>query len=236
MSTLNVFRQLRRIQTTPFYPVDSSHPLSWYHREEKRHFYRLSKRVIDITASITALVLLLPLMLIVGLLIKLDSKGPIFYSQERVGKKGRTFRFWKFRSMTADSDKMQVLLDSESDSNDLRFKMTEDPRITGIGKFIRKYSIDELPQLWNVLKGDMALVGPRPPLPREVDQYSVYHLRRLAVTPGITCTWQIGGRANIPFEQQIEMDLEYIRNRSLLEDLRILFLTPYAVVSGNGAC
>lgn len=236
MSTLRFYRQLGPNAAKPLFFTGVTDGLAWYRRHESESVYPQVKRVFDCVAAGIVLCLLSPLMLLTALLIKLDSKGPVLYCQKRVGKSGKEFCFWKFRSMRTDADQLQANLDKDSDSDDLRFKMAEDPRITRVGKFIRKFSIDELPQLWNVINGDMSLVGPRPPLPREVEKYNSYHMRRLAITPGITCTWQIGGRSDICFEQQVDMDLEYIRKQSLLEDLRILFLTPWAVLSCRGAC
>ncbi|MFN3235583.1 MAG: sugar transferase [Pseudomonadales bacterium] len=237
MSTLNTFRQLQpngaSNQSAIFFV--GNNVMSWYLKVSENSLYLTNKRLLDCVLASLALVALAPLMLFVALLIKIESKGPVFFSQTRIGQNGRAFQFWKFRSMRTDAEALQAQLDKFSDSTDLRFKMAADPRITRVGKIIRKFSIDELPQLWNVLKGDMSLVGPRPPLPNEVAKYNTYQQRRLSVVPGITCTWQIGGRSDIPFEQQVDMDIAYIRNRSLLEDLKILFKTPFAVLACKGA-
>ena len=196
----------------------------------------MAKRIFDIVVSLTALFLLTPLFLIVALWIRSDSEGPAFYSQMRVGKQGKPFRFWKFRSMDFDAEKYQSALRKLNQMHgDILFKLENDPRVTRVGSFLRKSSIDELPQLWNVLKGDMSLVGPRPPLPDEVAKYTPHQHQRLEVTPGITCIWQISGRSKIPFEQQVEMDLEYIANQSFWYDLNILYKTIYAVCKGTGA-
>ena len=196
----------------------------------------IAKRLFDIVVSATTLFLLSPLFLLVALLIRLDSKGPIFFSQNRVGKEGQKFRFWKFRSMDVDAEKHKTaLMKLNQMSGGVIFKMENDPRITRVGRFIRKLSIDELPQLWNVLKGDMSLVGPRPPLPDEVEKYTPYQYRRLKVTPGITCIWQVSGRSNIPFVQQVEMDLQYVANQSFWYDIMLLLRTIPAVLKGQGA-
>ena len=194
------------------------------------------KRLLDIITSATALFVLSPLFLIVALLIRLNSKGPIFFSQMRVGKQGELFKMWKFRSMYIDAEARKATLMKENEmKGGVLFKMKKDPRITKIGHFIRKFSIDELPQLWNVFIGDMSLVGPRPPLPIEVAQYTPYQHRRLAVTPGITCIWQVSGRSDIPFEKQVKMDLEYISNQSFWFDIVLLLQTIPAVLKARGA-
>jgi len=194
------------------------------------------KRLFDIVVSATALLLLIPLFMIVALLIRLDSKGPIFFSQTRIGKQGQKFRFWKFRSMVPDAEEHKDELKKLNKmSCDILFKMEHDPRVTRVGDFLRKSSIDELPQLWNILKGEMSFVGPRPALPDEVAKYTPYQRRRLEVTQGLTCIWQISGRSKIPFEQQIEMDLEYIANQSFRYDMVILLKTIPALLKRDGA-
>ncbi len=196
-----------------------------------------AKRILDIVVSATALLLLSPLLAIVALFIRLDSKGPILFSQARVGKQGKEFLFWKFRSMCVDAEERKaVLMKNNEMQGGVIFKMKNDPRITRVGQFIRKYSIDELPQLWNVLIGDMSLVGPRPPLPKEVAQYTPYQRLRLEATPGITCVWQVSGRSSIPFPQQVNMDLEYIANQSFLYDIALLLKTVPAVLGARGSC
>lgn len=196
----------------------------------------ISKRLFDIAVSAIILILLSPLFLIVTILIKFDSKGTIFFSQNRVGKCKKTFKMWKFRSMYIDAEarKAELMKQNEMQGGVL-FKMKNDPRITNVGRFIRKFSIDELPQLWNVFMGDMSLVGPRPPLPIEVKQYTPYQLQRLQVTPGITCIWQVSGRSNIPFPQQVELDIEYIENQSFINDMIILLKTIPAVLQAKGS-
>ncbi len=197
---------------------------------------KLLKRALDIFVSLSMLIVLVPLFLGVALCIKLTDGGPILFFQTRVGKWGKEFPFPKFRSMVANAEKLKDELLSKSQHDDAKtFKIKRDPRITWIGRIIRKLSIDELPQLWCVLKGDMSLVGPRPPLPREVALYTLADRRRLDITPGLTCIWQVSGRSDIPFPRQVELDVQYIQSRSLFTDLRILFMTVPAVLFGKGA-
>lgn len=194
------------------------------------------KRFLDFTLSLLAIVLLSPLLLITAFAIVIENPGPIIYSQVRVGKDGKLFYFYKFRSMIVGADKMKKSLLEENESKDgVIFKMKEDPRITKVGRFIRKYSIDELPQLINVLKGEMSMVGPRPPIPSEVNQYTLEDRKRLHIKPGITCIWQVEGRSDIPFKEQVELDKEYIRSQSFWEDIKILLKTIPAVITGKGA-
>jgi len=173
----------------------------------------------------------------VAFLIRKHDGGPVIFRQNRVGKDGRVFSFYKFRSMVnnADALKKQLAEKNQHGSAGITFKMKDDPRITPIGRFIRKYSIDELPQLVNILKRDMAIVGPRPAVVAEVERYDEHARGRLAVRPGLTCYWQIMGRAELNFDQQVELDLRYIANRSLIEDARIFIATPKAVLEGKGA-
>ncbi len=194
------------------------------------------KRLLDILVSGTALLVALPFFIMLGIAIRIESRGPVIFTQKRVGKDGRHFKFYKFRSMVSDAEKLKDKLVQENESKDgVIFKMKKDPRITKIGAFIRKFSIDELPQLLNVLIGDMSLVGPRPPVPREVAEYTLEDRKRLHAKPGITCTWQISGRSDIPFKIQAELDKEYIRSKSFWKDIRILLLTIPAVITGKGA-
>jgi exopolysaccharide biosynthesis WecB/TagA/CpsF family protein len=194
------------------------------------------KRSLDIAASATAMALLLPLFGAVALAIRLESPGPVIFRQQRIGRDGRPFTMLKFRSMFVDAEARKAALLARNDmAGGVIFKMREDPRITRVGRFIRKTSIDELPQLFNVLRGDMSLVGPRPPLPAEVAEYTLQDRGRLGAEPGITCIWQVSGRSEIPFRQQVEMDLDYIHRQSILEDLRLLFKTVPALVRGRGA-
>ena len=202
----------------------------------KKPVYNFFKRCFDIVCSALGLVLLAFPLLIMMLIIVIDSPGasPI-YVQERIGKNGKAFKFYKFRSMVPDADKMLEKLLDKNEMDGPAFKMKDDPRITRIGRFIRKTSIDELPQLWNVLIGDMSLVGPRPPLPREVEQYTDYQKQRLLVTPGITCYWQVQpSRNSLTFEEWLALDLKYISERSFKTDLKILVDTVGAVCGLEG--
>ena len=198
---------------------------------------RVAKRLLDIIVATSALVLLSPLLLIVAALIKLTDRGPVLFWQTRVGKWGKTFRFPKFRSMVVDAEALRAQLAQTNvhGKDGVTFKMKNDPRITRVGRFIRRTSIDELPQLWCVLKGDMSLVGPRPALANEVDRYTLDDRRRLDATPGLTCTWQVTGRSDIPFPEQLRLDVEYIEQQSLSEDVRLLLRTVPAVLTGRGA-
>jgi len=193
------------------------------------------KRCLDIAVSSVMLIILSPLFLATAVAIKIENPGPAFYSQTRVGKWGKLFTMVKFRSMVVGADKMKDELLDQDEAGGVIFKIKRDPRITRIGQIIRKLSIDELPQLWNVLKGDMSLVGPRPPVPREVGEYQYSDRRRLDVIPGITCIWQVSGRSDIDFEGQVKLDVQYIESQSFLTDLKILFKTIPAVLLGKGA-
>ncbi|MBT4599948.1 MAG: sugar transferase [Methylococcales bacterium] len=196
----------------------------------------LSIRLFDLFVAAMALLILAPLLLIVVCCIVIDSPGAIFYSQKRVGINGRIFKFWKFRSMVVNAEQQNdALISDRGIADSVRFKMKQDPRITRVGKFIRKYSIDELPQLWNVLKGDMSLVGPRPPVPKEVNIYSSSDRRRIRIIPGITCIWQVSGRSEIPFEEQVKLDEDYILSASFWTNIKLLLRTIPAVLFGKGA-
>ncbi len=198
--------------------------------------YCTVKRAIDVFLAGSLLVVLAPVLILVAGAIAAESKGGILFHQQRIGKNGQPFRFWKFRSMRTDAEDTKMkLMDKNEMQGGVLFKMKQDPRETMVGRFIRKYSLDELPQLWNVIIGDMSLVGPRPALPDEVATYTPSQRERLKATPGITCTWQVSGRSNIPFEQQVMMDKDYIANCSLMVDLGILIRTVPAVVLGTGA-
>jgi len=205
--------------------------LSW-----KPTFSNTSKRVLDIVVSLIALMMLSPLMILTAIAIKLDSSGDVFFSQTRIGKAGNKFRFWKFRSMCNDAEsKLEEIRKENEMEGGVLFKIKDDPRITRVGKIIRKFSIDELPQLWNVLIGDMSLVGPRPCLEAELDQYSLEDLKRLEVMPGITGEWQISGRSDSSFREQMELDTNYVYERNMIGDIKILLKTIPVVISGNGA-
>jgi lipopolysaccharide/colanic/teichoic acid biosynthesis glycosyltransferase len=195
------------------------------------------KRMLDVIASALFLTIFSPLYLIIAILVRLEDGGPAIFTQIRVGRFGQTFRMYKFRSMRPDAEGLlaQVIAQNQHKEG-VTFKIKDDPRLTRVGKWLRKVSFDELPQVWNVLKGDMSLVGPRPPLPREVARYSLADRRRLLVKPGITCFWQIGGRSEIDFSGQVQLDVQYIEARSFWTDLVILLKTLPAVAEGKGAC
>ena len=196
-----------------------------------------AKRLLDIVLSAIALMMLSPVFLLIAICIKLEDGGPVFFSQTRVGKYGRHFKMFKFRSMCVDAEqRLKDLLSRNQHLEGVTFKLKDDPRITCIGRILRKLSFDELPQFYNVLRGDMTLVGPRPPVPREVARYTVSDHRRLAAHPGITCIWQISGRSEIDFSGQVKLDVEYIANQSVWLDLKILVKTIPAVCSARGAC
>ncbi|WP_246026132.1 sugar transferase [Peribacillus cavernae] len=201
-----------------------------------RKMYLLSKRCIDILGSLAGIILLSILFIILAILIKLeDPKGKIFFTQTRVGKNGNEFKMYKFRSMVSNAEEKLNEILKYNEVSGAMFKMKEDPRITKIGKFIRKTSIDELPQLFNVLKGDMSLVGPRPPLPTEVAQYTEYDKQRLLVTPGCTGLWQVSGRNSLGFKEMVELDLQYIRTRSLLFDIKLILKTVIVLFGSKDA-
>jgi exopolysaccharide biosynthesis polyprenyl glycosylphosphotransferase len=217
-------------------------------RDEARKFGRLVKRTIDILGSVVALILCSPVFLMISLAIKLTSKGPILFKQERVGENGLPFTFLKFRSMKSGSDPRihreyvrrfiagEMDLAQNGDNQSLVYKIQEDPRVTRVGKFLRKTSLDELPQLFNVLRGDMSLVGPRPPIRYELEGYQVWHRRRVMESkPGITGLWQVNGRSRLKFDDMVRLDLQYAKTWSLWLDIKILLQTPMAVLSGAGA-
>ncbi len=194
------------------------------------------KRLMDVVCSLIAILLLIPLYIVVSVLIVLEDGLPILYVQQRVGINGRIFNFYKFRSMRRGADRLKEKLMTQNESADgVIFKMKNDPRITRVGRVLRRFSIDEMPQFFNVLSGDLSLVGPRPPLPSEVAQYTLNDRKRLHIKPGLTCLWQIGGRSEIPFEQQVRLDMEYIHSRGLWQDVCIMLKTIPAVLFGRGA-
>lgn len=193
------------------------------------------KRSLDFIVSAAALVLLSPVFGLIAAGIKLTSPGPVFFCQTRCGLGGRPFPLYKFRSMVADAEVLKVDLEEQNEVTGPVFKIKEDPRITPIGRWLRRLSLDELPQLWNVFRGDMSLVGPRPPIPAETLEYDGWHRRRLEITPGITCIWQVSGRSNVPFTEWVRMDIRYSQRVSMAEDFRILLKTAPAVLSGDGA-
>ncbi|MGG4491331.1 sugar transferase [Metabacillus idriensis] len=198
--------------------------------------YKLVKRSMDVTGALLGIILLSLLFIVVAIAIKLeDPKGPVFFTQKRVGKNGVEFNMFKFRSMVSDAEERLKDLLSLNEVTGAMFKMKNDPRITKVGKFIRKTSIDELPQLFNVLKGDMSLVGPRPPLPREVAEYSDYDKQRLLVTPGCTGVWQVSARNSVGFHEMVEMDLYYIKHQSVMTDVKILCKTVIVLFGSKNA-
>jgi len=197
--------------------------------------YRVWKRGFDLGVSLVLVVLALPLLAVIALLVKVTSRGPIFYSSVRVGRCGKHFNFLKFRTMYQDADRRLAELMAKNEKDGPIFKMKEDPRITPLGRFLRKYSLDELPQLFHVVKGDMSMVGPRPPVPREVAQYDEFARERLTIKPGMTCYWQIQGRSNLSFEEWMALDHKYMEEMSFWTDVKILAQTPMAVLKGEGA-
>jgi len=224
------------------------HPLGrcrvWLHLQWQRLWWRClvaggvcAKRAFDAISTFAALIVLSPLFGLIALLIKLEDGGPVFFIQTRVGQFGREFKMFKFRSMCLDAEqRLAELLSRNRHAQGVTFKIADDPRITKVGKWLRKFSFDELPQLYNVMIGDMSLVGPRPPVPREVAMYSLADRRRLLVKPGITCIWQISGRSEIDFSGQVRLDVEYIETHTFWVDVKILAKTVPAVLSGKGAC
>ena len=196
---------------------------------------RTVKRVIDIVGSAVLLIVIAPVMLAIALMIWLTSKGPVLFRQERVGEGGRRFEILKFRTMRVDAEDHRHAIEDLNEADGPVFKIRQDPRVTGIGRPLRRWSLDELPQLLNVLRGDMSLVGPRPPLPSEVETYNVWELQRLEAKPGLTCIWQVSGRSEVDFRTWVEMDLEYIATWSLVLDLVLLAKTVPAVLKRDGA-
>ena len=201
----------------------------------ERPFYHVVKRLFDIVASACGLILLSPLFLFLVIKIRSEDGGPAFYSQERIGKDEKPFKMWKFRSMIVDADKMLDKLEDQNEIDGAMFKIKDDPRITKIGHVIRKYSLDELPQLWNVLIGDMSLVGPRPPLPSEVEEYTNYDKQRLTVMPGCTGLWQVTRRSEADFDEMVWLDIVYINHSGVWEDLKLIIKTVLVMVHPNGA-
>jgi len=208
---------------------------AWSQRSSTRFISAVAKRLFDFASASAALIPALPVFLLIALAIKLEDGGPIFFRQTRIGNRGRPFRMWKFRSMVVDAEQRLAAIREQSERDDTCFKMKRDPRITRVGAVLRRLSLDELPQLFNIVTGEMSIVGPRPALPREVLVYDPVQRERLAGLPGLTCTWQVSGRAEIPFTQQVELDIDYLRNRSFSKDLDLIFQTIPAVLSARGA-
>ena len=203
--------------------------------KENLKFYEIFKRGIDIIGAGSGLLLLSPVIAIVACAVKFTSKGPIFFSQKRVGKNGKIFDMYKFRSMVVNAEELKEKLAHQNEMSGPMFKMKDDPRVTKVGKFIRKTSLDELPQLWNVLKGDMSLVGPRPSLPKEVKQFEKWMYKRLTVKPGLTCYWQVSGRNNIDFEDWMKLDISYVEDRNLWIDIKLIFKTVFVLFGDKNA-
>lgn len=201
--------------------------------KENRLMYDASKRLMDILLSLLGLIMVSPIMLIVSILIKLESSGPIIFSQKRVGLNGKEFNMLKFRSMVQNAEELKERLRKQNEMSGPMFKMKEDPRVTKVGRFIRKTSIDELPQLINILKGEMSLVGPRPSLPNEVAKFEPWMLERLKVKPGLTCYWQVSGRNNIDFEDWMKLDIKYVKDRNLGLDIKLIFKTFFVLFGGK---
>ena len=198
-------------------------------------YRRGGKRLLDIVGASAGLLLASPVLLAAAVAIRLDSPGPVFHRAVRVGRGGRKFRFLKLRSMRVGAEELRGLLLHLNQAQGPAFKLHDDPRVTRVGRILRKTSLDELPQLWHVLRGDMSLVGPRPPFPEEVEQYEPWMLRRLSVRPGLTCLWQVSGRSDLPFDEWMRLDLEYVDRCSFPLDLSILLRTIPAVLSARGA-
>jgi exopolysaccharide biosynthesis polyprenyl glycosylphosphotransferase len=222
---------------TPEAPIEylANFPVVSLHRRNGKVLARLLKRVWDLGASAALLIIISPIMLMIALLIKLDSPGPVFYISQRIGKRGRSFSCFKFRTMGVDADKLKISLSAHNERSGPLFKMQNDPRVTRIGRYLRKFSLDELPQLVNVIRGDMSLVGPRPPIASEVEAYELEHLRRLEVLPGLTGLWQVGARQDPSFDRYVALDLTYVENWSLWLDLKILARTAQVVLRGTGS-
>jgi exopolysaccharide biosynthesis polyprenyl glycosylphosphotransferase len=198
-------------------------------------FIRLVKRGIDVFFSLLVLVFTAPLIALISLTIKLDSPGPVLFRQDRVGKAGKPFTLYKFRSMMIGADEQKQLLRDLNEANGPIFKIKDDPRITRVGRLLRRFSLDELPQFYNVLRGDMSIIGPRPPLPEEVAQYQPWHMRRLEIAPGITGLWQVSGRSELPFDEMALLDIYYVEQWSPALDFKILLRTIPTILFGDGA-
>lgn len=226
-----VFPVKNRRRVPPSQPVE---PLPFVAAAGNRSpRYMAMKRGMDIAGAVTLLLLFSPILVCVWAVLMITTRGKPFFAQERVGECGRTFKMFKFRTMRLDADKLQHLVVNEKDGP--IFKNRQDPRITRIGRYLRKTSIDEMPQLWNVLRGEMSLVGPRPPVPKETAKYKGWQRRRLSVKPGLTCLWQVSGRSEIGFEDWVRMDIWYVQNQDLWTDVKLLVRTPLTVITGKGA-
>ena len=202
---------------------------------QKSKNYKFLKRGIDVIASLCGLILLSPILLVIMVLIKLESKGPVIFSQERVGRYGKKFKMYKFRSMVVNAEELKKNLEAQNEMSGPMFKMKDDPRVTKVGRFIRKTSLDEIPQLVNILKGDMSLVGPRPSLPKEVEQFESWMHKRHEVKPGLTCYWQVSGRNNIDFEEWMKLDIKYVDERNIWIDIKLIFKTVLVLFGDKNA-
>lgn len=205
------------------------------HNYAKSKFYYINKRFIDLLGSLCGIVILSPILIVTAIAIKINSKGPVFFVQTRVGKNGKLFKMYKFRSMVVNAEEILRQLKDKNEMSGPMFKIKEDPRITKVGKFIRKTSIDELPQLFNIIKGEMSLVGPRPNLPREVEKFNSWHKQKLLAKPGLTCYWQVMGRNKIGFEEWMKLDIKYIKERSTWVDLKLIFKTFFVLFGDRNA-
>lgn len=206
-----------------------------FENKQNLKVYEICKRTIDIIGAGLGLILLSPIIAVVACAVKFTSKGPVFFSQKRVGKNGELFEMYKFRSMVVNAEELKENLEEQNEMSGPMFKIKDDPRVTKVGKFIRKTSIDELPQLWNVIKGDMSLVGPRPSLPKEVEQFDSWMFKRLTVRPGLTCYWQVSGRNNIDFEDWMKLDVKYVEERNLWIDIKLIFKTVFVLFGDKNA-
>ena len=225
------------LQTTvgPLKHITKNSKIDIQEIEGRRSFFFL-KRMVDISASAIGITILIPFLIILAIMMKIeDPRGPIFFSQIRVGQNGKQFKMYKIRSMVVNAEELLEELLNQNEVAGAMFKMKRDPRITKVGRFIRKTSIDEFPQLWNVIKGDMSLVGPRPPLEREVVEYTDYDMQRLLIKPGCTGLWQVSGRNALSFEEMVELDLKYIQNLSLVNDIMIIIKTVKVVLKSDNA-
>ena len=200
-----------------------------------RKLYEILKRILDIVCSLIGLLVLIPILVLVAILVKIESKGPIIFSQDRVGRYGKVFKMYKFRSMVVNAEQLKEKLAKKNERTGPMFKIKNDPRITQVGRFIRKTSIDELPQLVNILKGEMSIVGPRPSLPEEVKQFEGWMMERLSVKPGLTCYWQVDGRNEIEFIEWMKLDIKYIEERSILIDAKLILKTFSVLVGDKNA-
>jgi exopolysaccharide biosynthesis polyprenyl glycosylphosphotransferase len=234
-----VFRLSSQLINLSSSPSEINHidslPFITYQNKPSNEIALSWKYIFDFAFSLMVILLWMPVFIMIGVMIRLTSKGPVIFKQKRVGLHGREFYIYKFRTMMVDAEKMQAAIMDQNEANGPVFKIKNDPRITKTGKFLRKTSLDELPQFFNVLKGDMSLVGPRPPIMKEVNQYKPWQLRRLSMRPGITCTWQILPQRNsVSFDDWMKLDLQYIDNWSLQQDFLLTFKTVQAVIKGNG--